>query len=170
PQAGPQPRLLAEGRDHHGRADRSHGRWLGARGAHPRAGGGRRRGLRAGPGRPRVRAGGRRPARRRAERAADAAFRQPRHQERLASAMRIALDPYMLRTTPLAELPGVVAEFGYEHIELSPREDFIPFFVPPRADRATIAGFKKALNGAGVSVSSVLPLYKWSGPDEDEGA
>jgi len=52
--------------------------------------------------------------------------------------MRIALDPYMLRTTPLAELPGVVAELGYEHIELSPREDFIPFFVHPRADRATI--------------------------------
>jgi len=82
--------------------------------------------------------------------------------------MRIALDPYMLRTVPLAELPGVVAELGYEHIELSPREDFIPFFVHPRADRATIASFKKALASAGVSVSSVLPLYRWSGPDEDE--
>ena len=82
--------------------------------------------------------------------------------------MRIALDPYMLRTVPLAKLPGLVAELGYEHIELSPREDFIPFFVHPRADTATIAGFKKALAGAGVSVSSVLPLYRWSGPDEDE--
>ena len=82
--------------------------------------------------------------------------------------MRIALDPYMLRTVPLTELPGLVADLGYEHIELSPREDFIPFFVHPRADKATIAGFKKALASAGVSVSSVLPLYKWSGPDEDE--
>jgi myo-inositol catabolism protein IolH len=82
--------------------------------------------------------------------------------------MKIALDPYMLRTVPLAKLPGLVAELGYEHIELSPREDFIPFFVHPRADRATIASFKKALAGAGVSVSSVLPLYRWSGPDEDE--
>jgi myo-inositol catabolism protein IolH len=82
--------------------------------------------------------------------------------------MRIALDPYMLRTVPLVELPGLVAKLGYEHIELSPREDFIPFFVHPRADAATIAGFKKALAGAGVSVSSVLPLYRWSGPDEDE--
>jgi myo-inositol catabolism protein IolH len=61
-----------------------------------------------------------------------------------------------------------VAELGYEHIELSPREDFIPFFVHPRADKHTIAGFKKALAGAGVSVATVLPLYKWSGPDEDE--
>jgi len=82
--------------------------------------------------------------------------------------MKIALDPYMLRTVPLAELPGLVAKLGYEHIELSPREDFIPFFVHPRADAATIAGFKKALATAGVSVSSVLPLYRWSGPDEDE--
>jgi myo-inositol catabolism protein IolH len=82
--------------------------------------------------------------------------------------MRIALDPYMLRTVPLAKLAGLVAELGYEHIELSPREDFIPFFVHPRADRATIASFKKALAGAGVSVASVLPLYRWSGPDEDE--
>ena len=79
--------------------------------------------------------------------------------------MKIALDPYMLRSVPLAELPGMVAELGYEHIELSPREDFIPFFVHPRADSATIASFKKALAGANVSVSSVLPLYKWSGPD-----
>ena len=82
--------------------------------------------------------------------------------------MKIALDPYMLRSVPLAELPGLVAELGYEHIELSPREDFIPFFVHPRADRAAIASFKKALASAGVSVSSVLPLYRWSGPDEDE--
>jgi myo-inositol catabolism protein IolH len=62
----------------------------------------------------------------------------------------------------------MVAELGYEHIELSPREDFIPFFVHPRADRAAIAAFKKALASAGVSVATVLPLYRWSGPDEDE--
>jgi myo-inositol catabolism protein IolH len=82
--------------------------------------------------------------------------------------MTVALDPYMLRDVPLEELPGVVAELGYAHIELSPREDFLPFFLHPRADRATIARFKKALEAAGVTVSSVLPLYRWSGPDEDE--
>jgi sugar phosphate isomerase/epimerase len=41
--------------------------------------------------------------------------------------MKIALDPYMFRTVPLAELPGLVADMGYRYIELSPREDFIPF-------------------------------------------
>ncbi len=82
--------------------------------------------------------------------------------------MKLAVDPYMLRRTPLLELPALVAELGYQHIELSPREDFIPFFVHPRADRATIAAFRKELAGAGVEIASVLPLYKWSGPDEDE--
>ncbi len=82
--------------------------------------------------------------------------------------MKIALDPYMLRGTPLLELPGVVADLGYEYIELSPREDFTPFFLHPRADDGTVKAFKKALDGAGVKVASHLPLYRWSGPDEDE--
>lgn len=82
--------------------------------------------------------------------------------------MKIALDPYMFRSTPLLELPALVAELGFEHIELSPREDFMPFFTHPRADTATVTAFKRALDAAGVSISSVLPLYRWAGPDEDE--
>jgi myo-inositol catabolism protein IolH len=82
--------------------------------------------------------------------------------------VKIALDPWMVRNTPLLELPALVAEQGYEHIELSPREDFLPFFLHPRADRHTIAAFKHALDAAGVRISSVLPLYRWAGPDEDE--
>ncbi|RSM65558.1 protein iolH [Actinoplanes sp. ATCC 53533] len=82
--------------------------------------------------------------------------------------MKIALDPYMLRTVPLLELPRVVADLGYRHIELSPRDDFMPFFLHPRASSADVAAFKRELAAAEVSVSSVLPLYKWSGPDEDE--
>ena len=82
--------------------------------------------------------------------------------------MKIALDPYMFRTTPLAELPGLVADLGYRYIELSPREDFIPFFKHPRIDTAGIRAFKRALDAARVEVSSLLPLFRWSGPDEDE--
>lgn len=82
--------------------------------------------------------------------------------------MKIALDPYMFRTTPLLELPALVAELGYEYIELSPRDDFTPFFLHPRADDATVKAFKKALDAAGVKIASHLPLYRWSGPDEDE--
>ena len=82
--------------------------------------------------------------------------------------MKIALDPYMLRSVPLLSLPGVVAELGYQHIELSPRDDFLPFFLHPRVDRAGVAAFRRALAAADVSVASVLPLYRWSGPDEAE--
>ncbi|OJF14632.1 sugar phosphate isomerase/epimerase family protein [Couchioplanes caeruleus] len=82
--------------------------------------------------------------------------------------MKIALDPYMLRTVPLLDLPRRVAELGYRHIELSPRDDFLPFFLHPRADRATITAFKRELAAADVEIASVLPLYRWSGPDEGE--
>ena len=81
--------------------------------------------------------------------------------------MKIALDPYMLRRVPLLELPRMVADLGYRYIELSPRDDFLPFFLHPRADKATIAAFKRELAAAQVEISSVLPLYRWSGPDED---
>jgi myo-inositol catabolism protein IolH len=82
--------------------------------------------------------------------------------------VQIALDPYMFRTTPLTDLPGLVADLGYEYIELSPRDDVMPFFLHPRADKARIAAFRSALSAAGVKLACVLPLYRWSGPDEDE--
>jgi myo-inositol catabolism protein IolH len=82
--------------------------------------------------------------------------------------VKIALDPYMMRGVPLLELPRAVAELGYRHIELSPRDDFLPFFLHPRASSADVTAFKRELAAADVSVASVLPLYKWSGPDEDE--
>ena len=82
--------------------------------------------------------------------------------------MKIALDPYMLRRTPLLELPALVADLGYEYIELSPRDDFMPFFLMPRCDDGRVKAFKKALDAADVKIACVLPLYRWSGPDEDE--
>jgi myo-inositol catabolism protein IolH len=81
--------------------------------------------------------------------------------------MKIALDPYMLRKVPLLSLPGLVADLGYQYIEMSPRDDFLPFFLHPRIDDAGVAAFRQALSSAGVQVASVLPLYRWSGPDED---
>jgi myo-inositol catabolism protein IolH len=82
--------------------------------------------------------------------------------------VKIALDPYMLRGVPLLDLPQRVADLGYRYIELSPRDDFMPFFLHPRVDRAGVTALRKALADAEVEVASVLPLYKWSGPDEDE--
>lgn len=84
--------------------------------------------------------------------------------------MKVALDPYMFRTTPLAQLPGLVADLGYQHIELSPREDFIPFYKHPRASAADVRSFTAALRAADVQVATVLPLFRWAGPGEDARA
>ena len=81
--------------------------------------------------------------------------------------MKLALDPYMLRRRRCSSC-RLVADLGYEWIELSPRDDFIPFFIHPRADRAKVRKFKSALDAAGLELASILPLYRWSGPDEDE--
>ena len=82
--------------------------------------------------------------------------------------MRIALDPTMFRDVPVADLPGLVADLGYQYIELPPHADFLPFFNHPRADRQAIGRLKQSLTAAGVEIASVLPLYKWSSPDENE--
>lgn len=80
--------------------------------------------------------------------------------------MRIALDPNMYRHLPLPKMVEKVAELGYGYIELSPREDFLPFYKYPRVDKARIREFKAALRDTGVQLSSLLPVYHWSSPDE----
>jgi len=65
--------------------------------------------------------------------------------------VKIALDPYMFRHVPLLELPALVADLGYEYIELSPRPDFIPFFKQPRVDTATVRAFRSGPADAGVA-------------------
>jgi myo-inositol catabolism protein IolH len=82
--------------------------------------------------------------------------------------MKIALDPYMLRDRPFADVCRIAADIGYDSIELSPRPDFIPFFTHPRADRARVEEFRAALRDTGLELASILPLYRWSSPDEDE--
>src|SRR5471032_1923170 len=80
--------------------------------------------------------------------------------------MRITLDPYMYRHLPLGQMVDKAAELGYQHIELSPREDFLPFYKAARVDRARIKEFRKALSDAGVHLSSLLPMYHWAAADE----
>jgi myo-inositol catabolism protein IolH len=74
----------------------------------------------------------------------------------------------MLRHVPLGALPALVRDLGYDAIELSPREDLIPFFRHPRIGSSGVRAFRQALAEAEVEVVSVLPLFRWSGPDEDE--
>jgi myo-inositol catabolism protein IolH len=67
----------------------------------------------------------------------------------------------------LEEMVYKTAELGYEYIELSPREDFCPFYKYPKVDSAKIKQLKRLLRDTGVKLSSLLPLYHWAGPEED---
>ncbi|OLQ45083.1 protein iolH [Bacillus licheniformis] len=82
--------------------------------------------------------------------------------------MKLALDPSMYRDDlTLEEMVYKAAELGYEYIELSPREDFCPFYKYPKVDSAKIKQLKRLLRDTGVKLSSLLPLYHWAGPEED---
>lgn len=82
--------------------------------------------------------------------------------------MKIALDPYMIRHLSLPELCRATAELGYEHIELSPRADFLDWWVMPRATKERMAAFKRALTDHGVQLATLQPMYRWASPFEDE--
>jgi len=82
--------------------------------------------------------------------------------------LKIALDPFMHRHLSLEELPSKVAELGYEWIELSPRADFLEWFKAPRVFPDRVKAFRRALTDAEVGISSLLPMYRWSSPDEAE--
>ena len=78
--------------------------------------------------------------------------------------MKIALDPYMHRHVPLLDLPRFVANLGYDYIELSPRADFLDWWVNPRTYPERTRAFKTALADAGVKLASLLPMYRWASP------
>jgi len=82
--------------------------------------------------------------------------------------MKIALDPTPFHSTHgLLEFPRVVADLGYEWIQLTPHPDLIPFFVHPRADAELLGDITAACAHAGIGISSLLPVLRWSAPDEE---
>ena len=83
--------------------------------------------------------------------------------------MKLALDPQMFYSGhSVFELPDIVASLGYDWMELSPKADFIPFFKYPRVDDTGVKKLRKIASDAGVAIASVLPVQRWSGPDEDQ--
>ena len=81
--------------------------------------------------------------------------------------MHIALDPHMIRHLSLPDVVRTVADLGYEHLELTPRPDFLPFYTHPRAGDRIVREFKAALASTGVTmVAASFGDYRWSSPDE----
>jgi myo-inositol catabolism protein IolH len=83
--------------------------------------------------------------------------------------VRLALDAQMFfAEASVYELPDIAASLGYSWIELSPKDDFIPFFRHPRIDDSGVRKLKKVAADAGVGFASIIPLNRWSGPDESQ--
>ena len=82
--------------------------------------------------------------------------------------MKIALDPTPFHSThSLLEFPQLAADLGYDHLQLTPHADFLPFFGHPKADDQLVADLRAACRAAGVQIASVLPVLRWSSPDPD---
>ncbi|MGK5683284.1 sugar phosphate isomerase/epimerase family protein [Actinoplanes sp. URMC 104] len=83
--------------------------------------------------------------------------------------VKIALDPAMYHATlSVPEELRKAADLGYEHLELSPRPDWFFWHRHPKADDAMVAEAKKAMTETGVRISSLVPVFNWSSPDEQE--
>ena len=83
--------------------------------------------------------------------------------------MKVALDPTPFHSThSLLEFPRVVKDLGYDYLQMTPHQDFIPFFTHPKADDQLLADFSRALKGADVQIASILPVLRWSSPVEEE--
>ncbi len=81
--------------------------------------------------------------------------------------MKIAQDPTPFHHDhDLLDFPSVVADLGYEWIQVTPHRDLIPFFRHPKADDGLLKAFKARCDEAGVGIASLLPVQRWSGPDE----
>src|SRR4051812_2619833 len=83
--------------------------------------------------------------------------------------VKIALDPAMYHADlSVADEVRKAADLGYEYLELSPRPDFFFWHRYPKADDAMLAEVRRAMRESGVSISSLVPVFNWSSPDEQE--
>ncbi|EYT54638.1 protein iolH [Leucobacter sp. UCD-THU] len=83
--------------------------------------------------------------------------------------VRIALDPTPYNgTVHLLDFPDLVARLGYEYLQLTPNPDFGRHFHYPKVDGDMIAKLKKRAKDAGVTITSVLPVQRFGGPEEHQ--
>jgi myo-inositol catabolism protein IolH len=82
--------------------------------------------------------------------------------------LKIALDPFMHRHLSLPQVIDLAASLGYQHVELSWRDDFFPLFLAPRASRESVQELKSALQGSGVDLASLAILYRWASTDDTQ--
>ena len=81
--------------------------------------------------------------------------------------MKIAFDPNVIRYMSITDMVHQIKEWGFDYIEQSPHPQILPFYKHPKASKDIIAEYKKVLKETGVQISSMIPIYNWSHPDEN---
>ncbi|MCW2289290.1 myo-inositol catabolism protein IolH [Leucobacter luti] len=83
--------------------------------------------------------------------------------------VRIALDPTPYNdTVALADFPELAARLGYEYLQLTPNPDFGRHFHFPKLDDELVSTLKRRARDAGVTITSLLPVQRFSWPEEPQ--
>ena len=81
--------------------------------------------------------------------------------------MKIAFDPDVIRYMSITDMVHQIKEWGFNYIEQSPHPQICPFYKHPKASKDILAEYKKVLKETGVQISSMIPIYNWSHPEEN---
>lgn len=83
--------------------------------------------------------------------------------------MKIAFDVDVLaKQMSINTMVHQVADWGYKYIEQSPHPRINPFYKHPLYSKECEAEYKQALKETGVEISSMICVYRWSGPTEEQ--
>lgn len=83
--------------------------------------------------------------------------------------MKIAFDVDVLaKQMDINRMVHQVADWGYKYIEQSPHPRINPFYKHPLFSKECEAEYRKALKETGVELSSLICVYRWSGPTEEQ--
>lgn len=82
--------------------------------------------------------------------------------------MKIAFDVDVLaKQMDINRMIHQVADWGYKYIEQSPHPRINPFYKHPLFSKECEEEYRKALKETGVEISSLIVVYRWSGPTEE---
>lgn len=83
--------------------------------------------------------------------------------------MKIAFDVDVLaKKMDINQMVHQVADWGYQYIEQSPHPRINPFYKHPLFSKECEQEYRKALQETGVEISSLICVYRWSGPTEEQ--
>lgn len=83
--------------------------------------------------------------------------------------MKIAFDVDVLaKQMDIGRMVHQVADWGYRYIEQSPHPRINPFYKHPLFSKECEEEYKTALKETGLELSSLIAVYRWSGPTEEQ--